>query len=164
METGVFFCGWGLGFGDVSVTVVSNCVKSELPAVLRIHSLSPAVFWFQLCFGVFFFVVFGVYCRFLLSFGCFSLSCLCFKGDGQAEQLAREQRREGVRRTWASTDFGIFLMDVSSRSSLFRSDCLVFLRIFGGIRIINWTEFGTCLYFGFADRFRQSILKGCDFE
>lgn len=44
METGVFFCGWAFGFGYASDAVVSNYPKSELSAVLRIHSLAPAVF------------------------------------------------------------------------------------------------------------------------
>lgn len=62
METGVFFfCRGVFWFGDVLATVVSNCVKSELPAVLRIHSFPP-VFWLQLCFGFFSSLFFGAYC------------------------------------------------------------------------------------------------------
>ena len=44
METGVSFCGWGFGFENVSDAVVSNYSKSELSAIIRIHSLAPAVF------------------------------------------------------------------------------------------------------------------------
>ena len=60
---------------------------------------------------------------------------LGLKGSGASEAFgAREQRGQGVRQTWAGTDFGnaapanfgIFLMNVSSRSALFRFDRLDF--------------------------------------
>lgn len=126
VETGVFFCRGVFWFGDVSAIVVSNCVKSELLAVLRIHSFPTAVFWLQLCFG-FFFVVLGVTVDFYCCTAVFLDLGLNGSG-GQARRLAREQRGQGVRQTWAGTDFGnaapadfgIFLMNVSSRSALFR--------------------------------------------